>query len=567
MILQSNQSIDTPAGMSPGPAPQIALRPIATAPASRSLRLIAPEGSLDRLRDAPIIARHARNRGVVRRLHAIYYDTRDRSLFAGGLSLRVQRHGSRFLQTLRQHGSGQGGPANALGGLAWRSPVADLDPDLGCLAGADVLPLSAALFERLRTSPLAAVFETERRRQVRQLAFPTAAVTLAIDEGVIEAAAGCQDFAEIRLLLQDGDAGMLYEIGMRLLELAPVRVNYAGTVRRGYALASGTAPMAEKAAASGLARDFVVDDMIASVLEGCRLHLHANQAAAEGGGAEGVHQMRVALRRLRTALSLLRRELPSATMDGLGVEAKWLADGLGAARAWDVFVSSTLAGPSSLDAAGVDFDALRQAAENPRQAGHASARVAIASVRAQQFELLLGQWIARRGWRNEASRDGLAVLAEPASAMAGRVLARLHNKARREGRDLGRLSATERHALRITLKKLRYAAEFFLPLAAQKRAGSRFLSRLAKLQDVLGLDHDAATTQPLLDQIEQQRQDQPGDAGGSSGLHQAPALHQAIGVVIGWQGREVLATREVLAERWRRFRALPPFWTDSATRL
>ena len=165
-------------------------------------------------------------------------------------------------------------------------------------------------------------------------------------------------------MLQAGDPGMLHEIGMRLLELAPLRVGMPSTVRRGYALAAGTGPRAEKAAPSGLSRGSVVDDVVACLLAGCQAHLQANQPAAEEAGApDGVHQMRVALRRLRTALSLLRREIPSATMRELGGEAKWAASQLGAARGWDVFLTTTLERPSRLQDAGIDFDGLRQAGE------------------------------------------------------------------------------------------------------------------------------------------------------------------------------------------------------------
>ena len=61
------------------------------------LKLLAPAGVLDRLREAPVIVRHARNGGVARRLDAVYYDTPDRTLFRHGLSLRIRRSGNRYV--------------------------------------------------------------------------------------------------------------------------------------------------------------------------------------------------------------------------------------------------------------------------------------------------------------------------------------------------------------------------------------------------------------------------------------------------------------------------------------
>ena len=486
------------------------------------------------LQDAPVIAQSARNRGIVRRLETRYYDTADHALFASGLSLRVQQQGLRCIQAVRQHG--QDG--------AWARLVQGPGPDLAALDGA-ALPLPAALLELLSASPLTTVFEARLRRRLRRLAFSGALVEAAFDEGLIEAPSGQEAFASIRLDLQSGDPGVLYEIGMRLLELAPLRPDTASTMRRGYALASGVRPKAEKALPPTVAKDFVVDEVVGSVLSACQTHLLGNQAVAEDGSrAEGVHQMRVALRRLRTALSLLGREMPSPTMDGLAGEARWLADRLGPARGWDVFLAATLSGPERLG--GADFAGLRAAAAGRRNVAYEEVRETIGGARYGRFQMLLSQWIVRRGWRNEVDRDGLAVLAEPATALAARVLCRLHRRALKQGRRFKRLSAEERHGLRITLKKLRYAVEFFLPLCQEAASARRFLGRLAALQDALGLDHDAATTQPLLDALAEE----------SAAL----GVHRAIGVVAGWQGCQSLAMAELLAERWERFRALPlPF--------
>ncbi len=506
------------------------------------LRLLAPAGTLGTLRDAPIVAHHARSRGVVRRLETIYYDTGERTLFAHGLSLRVQKQGARFTQSLRQHGRAA---------ASWEWPLQDATPDLVCLSqAASLLPtmLPTTLIEQLTATPLSVMFQTRLRRQLRRLDLSGALVEMAFDEGVIEAASREETVSEIRLMLQVGEVGVLYEIGMRLLELAPLRVSTASTWRRGYALASGERPRAERASASTVTRDAVVDDMVAAVLAGCAAHLQANQAVAEDGTSpDGVHQMRVALRRMRTAFSLLRHEVPSTTMQALSAEAKWLADQLGEARGWDVFLATTLAEPARLQSTGADFDGLRRSAEPFRLAGYAAAREAITSARYGRFQLLLSQWIARRGWRNEVDREGLGVLAEPAQRMALRVLHRLHRKARRRGGNFKALSPEQRHDVRITLKKLRYATEFFQPLCAEPDQAHRYAVRLGALQDWLGLDHDAATTQPLLDAL----------ARASRSL----GVHQAIGIVTGWQGRDGLAARRTLLKRWRRFKSLPPYWT------
>ena len=536
----------------PGSAESRAATPVALAigPAGRMLRLLPAEGAIARLREAPIIVQHARSRGIVRRLETVYYDTADQALLGNALSLRVRRQGGRFIQRLRRHdGERQADTVPESGDRVWEAFLDGAAPDLSGFAAMAPEPTLASLLEHLAAAPLTALFETRLRRLTRRLTLGGAVLDAVFDEGVIGSGTRTRPLAQIRLVLHAGDPGMLYEIGMRLLELAPLRVCTVGTARRGYALAAGTASPAEKAAPTGLLRDAAVDDVVGCVLAGCQVHLQANEPAAGEGNPDGVHQMRVALRRMRTALSLLRREIPSATMLELGGEAKWAAAGLGAARGWDVFLGTTLDRPARLQDAGIDFDGLRQAAEPSRAAGYVSVRETLCSARFARFQLSLSQWIARRGWHGEVDRDGLGVLAEPAWTFAVRVLGRLHRRALRQGAHFRRLSADERHQLRITLKKLRYASEFFLPLCPEPDQVRHFLRRLSGLQEALGLDHDAATTRPLLQEV--------GRASRSTGVH------QALGVVIGWQARDGLAAREQLAARWRRFRATPPFWSAS----
>jgi triphosphatase len=65
------------------------------------LKLLAPQGALEKLREMPVIVQHARNRGAFRRLETVYYDTAERLLFQHGMSLRVRHSGKHFIQTLK----------------------------------------------------------------------------------------------------------------------------------------------------------------------------------------------------------------------------------------------------------------------------------------------------------------------------------------------------------------------------------------------------------------------------------------------------------------------------------
>ena len=171
--------------------------------------------------------------------------------------------------------------------------------------------------------------------------------------------------------------------------------------------------------------------------------------------------------------------------------------------------------------------------------------MALADPRCSRFLLSLGHWVERRGWRNEIDSDSLAVLSQPMPALADRILARLHRKALKRGAHFRQLDTDAQHGLRIDLKKLRYAAEFFLPLYATDAPAKRYVARLAGLQKGLGRACDIACTRALLGSIRQDDQ---------------AALHLAIGTVTGWQARDQIAVAKTLRRRWRRFKATPAFW-------
>ena len=535
------------------PAPRTG-GPLLAAPARARparLRLQPDPGTVALLRQAPVILGHARNAGTTRRIETTYFDTADHLLFRQGLSLRVRKLGRRFVQTLSRRT-----PQAADASDAWSCDLPGAMPDPGQFAHlqSDWLPPMA--LEPLLRGPLAPVFSARTRRHTRRLEMPDAVVDLVFEDGEIIAQGRSRGVDRISLLLQAGEASALWEIGLRLLDVAPLRIGADSMVALGYGHvgeAGGTPARmrAAKAAASTLAPSLATDDAIAVILVACQAHLQANQGVAQDGrNAEGVHQMRVALRRMRSVLSLLRRDLASPAMAALAREARWAAGELGAARGWDVFLSDTLSETlrqrTGTGRPGLDFEALRQTAAAPRASAYKDVEALIVAQRFGRFQLTLGQWTARRGWRNDVTSEGLATLAEPASLVAARMLSRLHRKALRQGAHFRRLSVAERHELRITLKKLRYAVEFFLPLFAVPDHAHRFVRRLSRLQEALGLDHDAADTQPLLDELGRRSR--------------AAGVHQAIGAVIGWQAREELANLGTLTAHWRRFRALPAFW-------
>jgi triphosphatase len=500
------------------------------------LKLLVPQGILEKLREMPFIVQHARNRGAFRRLETVYYDTPERLLFQRGMSLRVRRSGKHFIQTLKLLPNiGQ-----PLTRRQWEAPVDNVTPDLARLPADEIGdPVTT-----LTNDALVPVFATKVRRHARQLDLPDASVEIVFDEGTIEAGARQEVLSEIEL--KSGNAGVLFDLGTQLLDAAPLRIGTRSKAERGYALAFDVVQPAAKAELFGITAEHVVDDVIALLVGSCWHHLLKNHTVAEkGSDPEGVHQMRVALRRLRTVCALFRRDIPSLSFQAVNSEARWLMQQLGPARDWDVFAETTVTRLVTA-APDVDLGGLREAVEQQRKSSYAALPTVLGDPRCSRFLLSLGHLVERRGWRNEIDSEALAVLSQPMPTLADKILARWHRKALKRGAHFRQLNIDAQHDLRIDLKKLRYAAEFFLPLYATHAPAKRYVSRLARIQTSLGRARDIASTPILLDAIRQDDQ---------------PALHLAIGAVAGWQARDQIALAKTLRKRWRRFKATPAFWS------
>jgi len=245
------------------------------------------------------------------------------------------------------------------------------------------------------------------------------------------------------------------------------------------------APTWSKAPPLVLTPSATVDDAIAIIGTSCRTHWKANLAAAiDGRTPEGVHQVRVSLRRLRSALSLFKKYIPETQREALNAEAKWLLTHLGAVRDLDVFIH-TLSKPF---AEKVSEDArialLIRAARDERAKAHANAVTGLTSKRAGRFAARLDAWFSGRGWNTngDAARDGRK---EPAEDFARKRVNRRLRKLLAEYGDVGDLSVNERHELRIAAKKVRYGLEFFSALLPSKRS-ENVSTALKQLQDCLG---------------------------------------------------------------------------------
>jgi triphosphatase len=502
--------------------------------------LVAPDRLAELDQAAPILA-HARSKGTVRHLTTVYFDTPGRALYRAGFTLRLRKSGRQIVQTLKTRAE-----TAPLQRGEWESPAAAMAPEL-----ARLLPLiGPELHDVLTHEPLQPAFTTQVRRHLRRLKLPAGDVEIAVDLGTITAGERSAEISEIELELKGGDRAALYALALEIGEIAPLRPTTLTKSDRGFALADDQPPPVRKAGRPAITADMPADDAFAAILQSALDQLLANVAAAvDGRDPEGVHQLRVALRRLRSALGLLQDLAPSPAIAALRAEARWLASSLGEARNWDVFLGETLR--QTADGCGplAGIEDLRVAAARHRAAGYAAVRRALEQPRAGRLPLALGAFIEGRGWRGDVPSDHLAVLAGPVIGVAQQALAHQHRKVRKRGRGFKRLPPEERHRLRLAVKRLRYTVDFFLGLFDHRRPTRRYAKALAVLQEHLGRYNDMATTRELTARFTT-------DAMPAAG-------REALGAVIGWQAHAVIGTESELRAAWRTFRDAPVPWPEA----
>jgi CHAD domain-containing protein len=276
----------------------------------------------------------------------------------------------------------------------------------------------------------------------------------------------------------------------------------------------------------------------------CLDQILRNEAAVRAGVPEGIHQMRVAVRRLRAILAAFGRMLPADQRQPVSQELRWLGDALGPARNLDVFQTALIAPARNAGAQPDGIAALIAAAECRRKAAYAKAIKAIRSTRYARLILRQLRWFDSRAWHEGAAAQDLR---QPIAALAPRILDRRRLVAERRAKGFAAQSAAERHRLRIGLKKLRYATEMLAGIYDADKV-RRFTRRLKRLQDDLGDANDVRVGHTIVAELTRSK-------GGAS------AIGDAGKIVLAWH-EDRLARRE---PRLRRhldgLLATEPFWS------
>jgi inorganic triphosphatase YgiF len=460
------------------------------------------------------------------RLQARYFDTADGLLAAHGAVLRLRKEGTRWVQTAKALGDG---PLHRLEHNAELGPspatAVPPSPDVQRHAGTPVGERLAALLATSK-EPLVETYGTDIQRLSRIVAVPGAdgagetKVELALDVGHVAARGAGADatrtapVCELELELSQGDVAGLVELARQWSGRHGLWFDTVSKAERGERLMAGTPTGAAVKATAPRFEAFAGTDrdqrpatggkhgkhgkgarsarhdgpdgpaVQRAVVAACLAQMlpNASELAAGNDAADVTHQLRVGIRRLRTAL----REFASL---GPGLDPAWEAPlvdafrALGARRDEELMASELL---PRLEAAGSPPIDLRRAAEADAPPPLAPGDV----VRAPAFQAVLVELIAFTALPTPSS--GEALDSAQARRQLRRRLRKLHTRLLDDAGRFDTLEAEARHTVRKRLKRLRYLAEFTASLFDTGRA-RRYLERLEPAQDALGLANDEAT--------------------------------------------------------------------------
>ena len=477
----------------------------ARAPIEIELKMSIDGLAIASLRSHALIAQHAVGPVRISRIDNRYFDTPDRQLARERMALRLRRIGTRWMQTLKFSGP----VATALSQRdEWETLLVSSGPAPQLALGRlRATPLAALGSPRTLARKLAPVFATNFRREIRQLRLADGSeVEFAIDTGTIASGRGkakrTARISEVEFELKSGDAGALLRFVHRLANDVAMLPLPQSKAERGYALADAleTDPVkvelpeaqAETPARTHLAR------VIAACQRALLLDAHVLHASREGDArdqrgvdTEFVHQARVAVRRMRSALRTFRSVFGKRRFEIMNAILRDIGQVFGSARDWDVFCAETMDRIARIvgddDAGKRAMTAVRDEADRQRRAAHTRLFDYLHSAKAGSDAIAIERFILRFG-----GRDGL-----PLGELAPRWLAEHQRRVVDRARRIAVLDDEERHRLRIDVKRLRYALDLLDALYDGDDVRS-YRKALSELQDELGELNDAVMAERLM---------------------------------------------------------------------
>lgn len=469
------------------------------------------------------------------RLRSRYFDTPEWGLRQNGLSLRVRDSDEGRTQTVKVDGTAAAGVFDR---IETETRIASAEPSVDAIEDKKL----RRKVERLTSdSPLVPLFETDITRTTIVFGSPHGAqVEVALDSGAVVAGADRLVVQEVEIELKRGSPAALVAAARAIVGSGPVRPITSSKAERGYRLIGEKPrahPVSVKPHAPVIDGTMPAGVALSEIFRATSEHVLQNwDLLVCQGHAEAAHQIRVGLRRFRTACLILLYAEDVQPIRDLARSARDTGREVGRLRDIDVLIGDIVAPLAGAPQISKGIELLRRRLVEERKASKASM---LAALETPQFGLLR----VELGLLSQALPELLErhpkAFQQPVGELAGRALSKLLRRALKRARHLSELTTEERHELRKSLKPFRYALEFLAPLYPQDDV-RKLLACTTELQGSLGYLNDVALAESLIGRP------WPEDA-------RSADIDRAVGAVVGWHAARAEQAWGDVKAIWKRF--------------
>ena len=481
----------------------------------------------------------AHGAGQWARLKSVYYDTSCGALAKEGLSLRLREKSGKCIQTVKRDTA-----AGAVVREEFETEITNADAFPHPTGDSEIDDLI-----RAKEPEFIEIAEIRVDRWVQPARFGDSAFEIAVDLGVARAAGiegapgGETPIAEMEIEFKSGEMSDLFSLGRFVADNAPLRLGARSKLETARAVGAGALYTLEKLKRPVFDGDAPAVEALQAMLAAVAVRIiNVQTPLLDIRAVEGVHQMRVALRRFRSVERTFRRALKTPALYPLTRRARAIAHGLGPARDLDVFLGETLPDVFARYQTPPGANALRANAEAMRAAAWSDAHAMIADKSFTHFALDLLEAGVLADWRKEANDRGEG----PLHAFAPIALDKALKRARKAEAAMDRTELAARHPLRIALKKLRYTAQMLGPLFPREKR-KPYMAVVSRLQEALGKVNDAVVAQGLAEQ---------------TGAGTGQDAMRAAGFIAGYKAAEAEAAAAEIDRAWETFDNTMPFWRE-----
>lgn len=417
-------------------------------------------------------------------LQAKYYDTPDRLLAKNGMALRLRKEDDQWVQTFKAAGQSHLHRVEEEIHLG----VCNQEPDLNLELYQNNKVVTDLINAVLGTQAekLSLQFETDVQRTYHVFEADNTAIEVCLDDGVVKTADTQSIICEVEFELKQGAVKTLIQFAQQWINRYALWLDVRSKAERGNLLALGQAASpAVHAKALTLNKDITAEQALKKIIENCLGQFLPNMAAIadEVAEAEHIHQARVSLRRLRSALkhfSSWSSELNSVWEEQIAELFRKLGD----TRDEDAIRTEVL---PVIQQHGSPELLLPVSVQSSKE-------LSTIFTSADTIKLLLD--LLAFAYSEEDSKNKTGGLKKHIK----KSLDKLHHKVISNAEHFSELEVTEQHKIRKTAKQLRYCVEFISSLYPDKKV-QQYLKQLQPVQNTLGQYNDLFIAEGIFNKI------------------------------------------------------------------